>query len=126
MPDTLNSFSDMAKAVPGKQIVVWLNPLRGDVAMSGKTFGEMSVYASNADKVMGVVDLHAADESTIADLHQLALKKETLSSLDDLESFDFIAKHRLTVHRGELFEAMGSIWGLSVGTQTDRSDGQRI
>ena len=116
MPDTISSFADMAKAVPGKQIIVWLNPVRGEIAMAGKTFEQMSVYANNLDKVLAVVDLPAADESTLKDLHQLALKNETLSTLEDDAEFDFIAKHRLTVHRGEIYDAMGSVWGALGGS----------
>src|SRR5579883_695376 len=36
--NTLTSLVDMAKAVPGRQIVVWLNPYHGPVNIDGKGF----------------------------------------------------------------------------------------
>lgn len=110
MPDTVSSFNDMAGSVTGKQIIVWINPVRGPVRVGGKDFEQMSVYQSNVSKVLAVVELPGADEATMSDLHQLALNQGTLLTIEETEDLDFIAKHRLGVHKDELFEHIAPLW----------------
>ncbi len=110
MPDTVSNFNDMAASVQGKQVIVWVNPLRGPVRSGGKDFHEMSVFENNTSKVLGLVELALPDEATMADLHQLALHGGTLLTANDVEELDFITKHRLGVHKDELFDNIAPLW----------------
>ena len=110
LPDTLTSFGDVASNVPEMQVIVWINPIRGAVVMNQKTFRDMNVFENNQDKVLGIINLPEADEATLSDLHLMALKRSTLTTADSCDDLDFIAKHRLAVHRDELFDQVGSVW----------------
>jgi len=115
MPDTMKSFQDVASVVPDRQVIVWLNPIRGSVAMAGKSFVEMSLYSDNVDKVLGVIQLPEADEATLGDLHTMGLKLYTLSTVDECDDLEFFSKHRLTIYREELFGQIGDTWEVLVG-----------
>lgn len=110
LPDTIESFTQMSDAVPGKQIVVWLNPIRGPVAMGGKAFEDMAVLQQHSGKVVGIVALPSVDEVTLHDLQQLALHRGTLTTLENAKGIDFISRHRLSAHRDELFAQLAPMW----------------
>jgi len=110
LPDVLNSFSEVAKSIDEPAIIVWLNPLRGAIHSSGKEFLEFSVYTSHRSKVLAVISLPGADDATLRDLDALALSRHTLLTVDQCESLQFFSKHRLAVHRDEVFSPIGAAW----------------
>jgi hypothetical protein len=122
-PDTLNSFVDAAQSVPDKQVVVWINPLRGPVKHDGKSFEQMGVLTTHSDKVLGIVNLPQADEATLADLQKMALNLETLTTMESCTSLEFFSKHRLAVHREQLFDQMGGVWE-AIGGQPSQSQAE--
>jgi|GEM_PF-638221 len=115
MPDTLKSFLDVVSVVPDRQVIVWLNPVRGAIADGGKRFLEMSLYVANQEKVLGVIDLPEADEATLGDLHTMTLNLHTLSTVNECEELEFFSKHRVSIHRELLFSQIGDTWEVLVG-----------
>lgn len=110
MPDTINSFVDVAKELPEEQIILWINPIRGAVVHNGKGFLDMGVFREHANKVLGVVNLPEPDEATLADLHAMGVKLQTLSTVENCDQLEFFSKHRLSIHRESLFAQIDTVW----------------
>jgi hypothetical protein len=115
--NTLTSLVDMAKAVPGRQIVVWLNPLHGEVKIDGKKFEEWKVYEQYKSKFAAVVELPLEDDAVKADLKTLGQKNGLLLDADKVEGLPFFSKHRLKVYREKVFSQIEPVWGAISGQQ---------
>jgi hypothetical protein len=117
MADVLSGFSEMAEQTTSRNVVVWLNPVRGPIRRDGKNFEHFAAYRSAEEKVLAVVSMNDADEATVRDLHRLAQDNETLLTLDKSEVYPFFMKRRLQTYRNELFEQLDRVWSLINGAE---------
>jgi len=111
LPDTLSSFSQVAKKVSGRDVIVWLNPLRGPVTANGKSFSEMKAFEDHKAKILAIVALPTPDDAVMTELRSLGLMRKTLLGVDSVDELDFLSKHRLKRHRDQIFKSIGDVWG---------------
>jgi ribosomal protein S13 len=117
MADVLAGLKEIGSRTEGRQIVVWLNPIRGKIERKGKVFADFEVYKAVKDKVLAIVPMNDADEATLKDLHKLAQDKHTLLTVDSVDEYQFFTKRRLTTYRNELFEQLDGVWSAINGTE---------
>jgi hypothetical protein len=108
--DTVSSFVDVCKQITGRQVVVWVNPIRGAVEANGKEFLESKAFTENEAKVLAVVRMPKPDESVEVELRRLGQANKSLLHIETDNDLDFLTKHRLKRHRDSLFEAMAQVW----------------
>lgn len=109
--DTVSSFVDVCKQVSGRQVVVWINPIRGDVVADGRGFLESLAFTKNEDKILAVVKMPKPDESVEVELRQLGQANKSLLNVETDADLDFLTKHRLKRHRDAMFESMAEVMG---------------
>ena len=110
LPDVLNGFNEVANLANDRQIVVWLNSLRGPIQSGDKTFVDMNVFQKNEAKVIQVVNIPQADEATLEDLYTVGSKRMTLLDADRSAEFPFFARYRLAAYRDQVFQQLDVLW----------------
>jgi MinD-like ATPase involved in chromosome partitioning or flagellar assembly len=117
MADVLAGLKEIISKIEGRQVVVWLNPIRGKIERNGKTFQESEVYKLAKDKILALVPMSDADEATLNDLHRMAQDKHTLLTVDSVEQYQFFTKRRLKTYRDELFIQLDGVWSAINGAE---------
>jgi hypothetical protein len=115
--DGLAGFRSICAESSGRQVVAWVNPVRGPVNFEGKDFLDMKVYKENEEKVLATILLPLSDEATMNDLSNIGKKRLTLDEVNGDASIFFPSKQRLRVYRSEVFKQIGAAWPLVMGAE---------
>lgn len=112
LPYTLASFEEVARVASKKQVVVWINPIKGPVASEGKSFTEMSVFLRNKEKVLAVGLLPTVDRALSSEFERLALLERSMLNLKTVPELDVLSRNRLQRHRDKAFDVIKSVMEL--------------
>lgn len=63
--DTVNGLAALVQYFPGAQLVVWLNPKDGEIALDGRNFKDFKVYRENGSQFHAVIELPKGNSSTL-------------------------------------------------------------
>ncbi len=119
--DSLGGFKTVCAEAIGRQVVAWVNPVRGPVSLEGIDFLDMRVYRENEEKVLATIILPRNDEATLNDLSNLGKKRMILEEAKGDASIFFPSKQRLRVYRSEVFKQIELAWPLVMGADTVES-----
>jgi len=108
MLDTLRGLDQLCEQLPVEaELVVWLNEFFGDIAMNGKQFEEMAVYAKHRTRIASLVRIPQQTSSTFGtDVALMLEKKLTFADVDESADFGLMAKQRLTQVKRTLFDQL--------------------
>lgn len=114
LADTIDGFRSLAKPLPERSMVVWLNEFFGPVSSQGKTFEEARAYLDSADKVIGIVRWSACNPDTFGrDMRELQQRHWTFDQAIDEPTLNIVQRQRLKIVRDELFAQLSALPQLS-------------
>ena len=105
--DSLLGFDTLARSTPDRNVVVWINEYFGPVAREGKSFDQMNVFQTHADKVVGSVGIPQRSPDTFgASVLLMRQKKLTFEEAIHSNELMIAQKSRLQIVRRDLFEQL--------------------
>ena len=91
-------------------MIVWVNEYFGPVARDGKTFDQMNVFQTHAEKVLGSVGIPQRSPDTFgATVLLMREKKMTFQEAIQSDQFMLAQKSRLHIVRRDLFEQLDKL-----------------
>lgn len=106
--DTVNGFAQLAVQFPDKALfVVWLNPYWGAIERDGKSFEQLKAYTANKARVSAIVRIPTLKDETYGrDLRDMLQERLTFDEALALSSLTIMARQRLKIVKGQVFEQM--------------------
>jgi len=106
--DTVNGFAQLASQFPtGALFVVWLNPYWGAIEHDGKGFEQLKAYTANKARVSAIVRIPTLKDETYGrDLREMLQERLTFDEALALSSLTIMARQRLKIIKGQVFEQM--------------------
>jgi len=112
--DTLSGVKTLASQFDytqeGTNLVVWANEYFGDIESKGKKLEEMSAYKTHKDKMSGLIVIDRQNELSRQDVKEMLESKLTFDDVKKAESFSFMAKNRINIFKGQIFESIDAVY----------------
>ena len=110
LSDSLLGFDTLARSTPDRNVIVWINEYFGPVARDGKTFDQMNVFQTHADKVLGSVGIPQRSADTFgATVLLMRERKMTFDEAIQSDQFMLAQKSRLHIVRRDLYEQLDKL-----------------
>jgi len=110
LSDSLLGFDTLARSTTERNVIVWVNEYFGPVAREGKTFDQMNVFQTHAEKVLGSVGIPQRSADTFgATVLLMREKKMTFQEAIQSDQFMLAQKSRLHIVRRDLFDQLDKL-----------------
>lgn len=111
--ETVDGFAALAKSLPDRALIVWLNEFFGPIQHDGKTFDQFKAYKAQAEKVLGFIRWSARNPDTFGrDVRELLQARMTLREAIDSANLNIVSKQRFKIIRDELWDQIDALDGL--------------
>ena len=107
--DTISGFAQLIRQFPPELVsfMVWLNPFWGAIEHEGKNFEQMNAYASNRERVSGIIRIPELKEETYGrDFSDMLRDKQTFKEALDDTGRTIMTRQRLKIVQDKLFEQL--------------------
>jgi hypothetical protein len=112
--ETVDGFAALARSLPDRSMIVWLNEFFGLIHHEGKTFEQFKAYQSHSDKVLGFVRWVARNPDTFGrDVRELLQSRLTLRQAIDAVETNIVSKQRYKIIRDDLWHQLDQIQHLT-------------
>lgn len=109
--DTANGFNSIAEGITDTPIVIWLNEHFGPTrTQAGDDFADTAVYHDHANRVHGVIKLHARNPQTFGDdIKRMNVARLTVDEVMQSPDFTIMEKQRIRTVAKDVYAQLGKI-----------------